>query len=202
MGDPKVIRDLRYVVYDSTIVAAETVLIAADQDIDDCTGYATVTEPTGAGNVTLDAVAARLEHPRNVVITITAGGGFLTGNAVVYGRGMQGGKPVSEAFTFTGGGTYTGNVPFLTVDRVCIFNVTGTLTASDNIKIGNGAKIGVPMPEGAKLVDVIKERFNLVDVVINSVYVNRTYGTYTPTSTLDAAKILELWYTVDIPFNW
>jgi hypothetical protein len=201
MGEPKVIRDLRQVVFDSGIVLAETVLVAADQDIDDCTGYATATEPAGAGNITLDAVAARIEHPRNVVITITAGGGFLTGDAIVYGRGLNG-RATSESFTLTGGGTYTGNVPFLTVDKANIYNVTGTLTTADTIKIGNGAKISMPMPDGAKLVDIVKERFNGVDIAITAANVNRTYGTYTPTSTLDGAKALELWYTVDIPLLW
>lgn len=201
MGEPKVIRDLRQVVFDSGIVLAETVLVAADQDIDDCTGYATATEPTGDGNVTLAAVAARIEHPRNVVITITAGGGFLTGNAKVYGRGMNG-RATSESFTLTGAGTYTGNVPFLTIDRAVIYNVTGTLTTDDLIKIGNGAKIGLPMPDGAVLVDIVKERFNGVDIAITAANVNRTYGTYTPASTLDGAKVLELWYTIDIPLLW
>lgn len=201
MGEPKVIRDLRQVVYDAGIVAAETVLVAADQRIDACTAYATATEPTGASNITLTAVAARIEHPRNVVFTITAGGGFLTGTARVYGRGLNG-RATYEEFTFSGGGTYTGNVPFLTIDRAVIYNVTGTLNASDLVKIGNGAKIGLPMPDGAKLVDVIKERFDGAEIAINAAYVNRTYGTYTPTSTLDGSKVLELWYTIDLPLLW
>jgi len=81
MGDPKYIYDLRQVVYDAGIVAAETVLIAADQDIDDSTGYANTTEATGAcwttgagGPSGLAAVAARIEHPRNIVVTHTVSG--------------------------------------------------------------------------------------------------------------------------------
>jgi len=201
MAEPKVIRDLRQVVFDTGIVLAETALVAADQDIDDCTGYATVTEPTGAGNITLDAIAARLEHPRNVVITITAGGGFTAGLAVVYGEGLKG-IAIKEAFTLTGGGTYTGNLPFISITKANIYAVTGTLTASDNIKIGNGAKIGMPMPEGAKLVNIIKERFHGADIAVTPANISRTYGTYIPTSTLDGAKVLELWYTVDIPLIW
>lgn len=200
MGEPKKILDLRHVVYDSQIVAAETVLIAAAQDFDDMTGYASTTEPTGAGNVTLTAVAARIEHPRNVVLTVT-GGNLTAGTCVIYGMGMNG-VPTSESFTLTGNGTYTGNVPFLTVDKGVVYGCTGSLGASDHISIGNGAKIGLPMPEGAKLVDVVKERFNAVDVAVTPANINRTYGTYTPTSTLDGSKALEIWYTVETLLNW
>ena len=208
MGDPKYIYDLRQVVYDTGIVVAETDDLAAAQDIDDCTGYAATTEAAGAclttgagGPSGLTAVAARLEHPRNIVVTI-AGGNATGGYIKAYGIGMNG-KMTSELFTITGGAvTLTGNVPFLTVDRVAIWGVTGSLGASDHISIGAGAKIGLPMPEGAILVDVIKERFNLVDIAVTPANVNRTYGTYIPTSTLDGAKVLELWYAIKIPLLW
>lgn len=199
MGDPKKILELKQVVFDAGIVAADTVLVAANQDVDDCTGYASA-EGTGTVNITLAAVAARIEHPRNVVVTIA--GTHLTGGTVkVYGMGMNG-KPTSEEFTLTGAGTYTGNVPFLTIDKANIFDVTGTLDATDNVYIGNGAKIGLPMPENAKLVDVVKERFNAVDIAVTPANINRTYGTYTPTSTLDGSKVLEIWYTVETLLNW
>jgi len=198
--EPKVFLDMRHVVYDSQIVLAETVLVAAAQDIDDCTGYATATEPTGTGNITLDAIAARIEHPRNVVLTVS-GGNLTAGTVIVYGRGMCG-EPINESFTLTGNGTYTGNKPFLTVDKANIFGVTGSLGSSDHISIGNGAKIGLPMPQNAKLVDVVKERFNAVDIIITPANINREYGTYTPTSTLDGAKALELWYTFKQTLEW
>lgn len=200
MGEPKKIRELKQVVYDSQIVAAETVLIAAAQDFDDMTGYSGTTEPTGAGNVTLTAVAARIEHPRNVVLTVT-GGNLTAGTAVVYGLGMNG-NPTSESFTLTGNGTYTGNVPFLTVDRVVVYGCTGSLGASDHLSIGCGAKIGLPMAEEAVLVDVVKERFNQVDIAVTPANINRTYGTYTPASTLDGSKVLELWYITETLLDW
>lgn len=200
MGEPKKILDLRQVVFDAGIVLAEAVLIAAAQDFDDCTGYDSTTEPTGAGNVTLTAVAARIEHPRNVVVTVSATN-LTAGTCVVYGTGMNG-ILTSETFTLTGTGTYTGNVPFLTVDRVVVYGCTGSLGASDELSIGNGAKIGLPMPENARLVDVIKERFNAVDIAVTPANINRTYGTYTPASTLDGSKVLEIWYTVETLLNW
>jgi len=208
MGDPKYIYDLRQVVYDAQIVLAELVLIAAAQDLDDTTGYAGATEAaggawtTGAGGPTgLTALAARIEHPRNVVLTQTVGGA-TGGYARVCGIGMNG-KMVSELFTLGAvTATLTGNVPFLTVDRIAIWGVTGTLTEADHLQAGCGAKIGLPMPEGSVLVDVVKERFNAVDVAVTPANINRTYGTYIPTSTLDGAKVLELWYSIKTPLLW
>ena len=192
-NNPKEILQLRQVVYDSGIVAAETDDVAASQDIDDVTGYAGTTETDNT--ITLAAIAARQEHPRNVVVTITAGGG-LTGGAkvAVYGMGIQGVK-VREEFTYvTSAAAITGNVPFVTVDRVSIWGCTGTLTTNDKIKVGAGAKIGLPMGLDEQLVDVVKERFNAAEIAVTGT-VNRTYGTYTPASTLDGSKALEIWYT-------
>lgn len=209
MGDPKYIYDLRQVVYDAQIALAELDDIAATQDVDGGALYAGATEALGAswttgagGDSGLAALAARIEHPRNVVITVTAGGGFTGGYGKVYGIGMNG-KMVSEEFTFPSGtSTNTGNVPFLTVDRFNYWGVTGSITGDDTFKIGIGAKIGLPMPEGAILVDVIKERFNSVDIAVAPANINRTYGTYIPVSTLDASKVLELWYSIKIPLLW
>lgn len=185
------ITTLRQVVYDTGIALAETNDIAASQDFDDVTGYAGATETDNT--LTLTAIAARIEHPRNVVLTVVAGGGLTGGKAAVYGMGMNG-QGAREEFTITGTGTFTGNVPFCTVDRISIWGCTGTLTTDDVISAGIGAKIGLPMPSDEKLLDVIKERFDLVEIAVTGT-VNRTYGTYIPASTLDASKALELWYT-------
>ncbi len=192
-NNPKEVLQLRQVIYDSGIVAAEDDDIAASQDLDDVTGYAGTTETDNT--LTLAAIAARIEHPRNVVITVTAGGG-LTGGAkfAVYGMGCQGVK-VREEFTYvTSGAAITGNVPFVTVDRISVWGCTGTLTTDDVVKVGVGAKIGLPMGLDEQLVDIVKERFNAVEIAPSGT-VNRTYGTYTPASTLDGSKALELWYT-------
>ena len=203
MSEPKVTYDLRQVIYDSQIALAETNDILALEDIDDMTGYAGATEALGAvltnaaggGTTGLTAIAARIEHPRNIVITQTVSG-CTGGNIRVIGIGMQG-VPTSELFTLGAvSGTLTGNVPFLRVDEVHVWGVTGTLTTADEISIGIGAKIGLPMGSDCKLFAVVKERFNVVDVAVTPANINRTYGTYIPTSTLDAGKVLEVWYTV------
>jgi hypothetical protein len=197
MSGPKVIRSLRRVEYDSQIAAAETNDILAQVDIHAVSGYDGTTETDNT--FTLTAIAARIEHPRNVVVTMEAVN--LTGGYVkVYGMGMQG-FPVNELFTLTGSATLTGNVPFLTVDRVSVWGCTGSPGETDHISIGIGAKIGVPLSSHEKLVDVVKERFDHVDIAVTGT-VNRQYGTYIPASTLDAAKVLELWYTTDLTITW
>ena len=199
-NNPKEIIQLRQVIYDSGIVAAEADDIAASQDLDDVTGYASATETDNT--LTLAAIAARIEHPRNVVITVTAGGG-LTGGAkfAVYGTGLQGVK-VREEFTYvTSAAAITGNVPFLTVDRVSVWGCKGTLTTNDVVTVGVGAKIGLPRGLDEEVVDIIKERFNGVDIAPSGT-LNRQYGTYTPASTLDGLKALELWYTTKKVLTW
>jgi len=199
-NNPKEIIQLRQVIYDSGIVAAEADDIAASQDLDDVTGYASATETDNT--LTLAAIAARIEHPRNVVITVTAGGG-LTGGAkfAVYGTGLQGVK-VREEFTYvTSAAAITGNVPFLTVDRVSVWGCKGTLTTNDVVTVGVGAKIGLPRGLDEEVVDIIKERFNGADIAPSGT-LDRQYGTYTPASTLDGLKALELWYTTKKVLTW
>jgi hypothetical protein len=197
MGDPKVLYGLRYVAYDSTIEVAEADNVLAEVDIHSITGYAGAVETDNT--FTLAAIAGRILHPRNVVLTITAGT-MTGGKFAVYGTGMQGTK-VREEFTVTGAGTYTGNVPFVTVDRVSVWGCTGTVGNDDEISIGIGAKIGIPLGEDMELVDIVKERFNAAEIAPLGT-VNRQYGTYIPVSTLDGAKALELWYTYKRTLTW
>ena len=209
MSEPKVSYDLRQVIYDAGIIVAETNQLMAEEDIDDMTGYAGATEDVGAvltnagggGTTGLVAVAARLEHPRNVVITQVYGA-ITGGNIRVCGIGMNG-LPTSELFALgTASGTLTGNVPFLRVDEVHVWGVTGTPTTSDTFGIGTGAKIGLPMGTDCVLHDVVKERFDSADIAITPGNIDRTYGTYTPTSTLDGSKFLEIWYVVKRTLTW
>lgn len=198
MNEPKVIRKLRQVIYETPIVAGTTE-VAAAQDLDDVTGYTSATELSTA-YITLAAIATRIEWPRNLVVTISGGnatGGYLK----AYGMGTNG-KPTSELFTITGGTlTLTGNVPFVTVDKITLWGVTGSVGSSDHVAVGQGAKIGVPLGENETLVNVVKERFNGAEIAVSGT-INRTYGTYTPASTLDGSKALEIWYTTDQVLAW
>lgn len=209
MIEPKVIYNLRQVVYDTGITAAAAVDLLAAEDIDDMTNYAAANEADGAvltnagggGTAGLVAVATRLEHPRNIRLTQVVDG--CTGGYVrLIGIGMDG-MPTSELFTLrSSSGSQDGNVPFLRVDEVHVWGVTGSLSTTDTLAITNGPKIGVPLGTNESLVDIVKERFNADDIAVTTANINRTYGTYQPTSTLDGAKALELWYTTKTVINW
>lgn len=189
MSDPKVITDLRICNY-GTPASAEDDNVAASQRVDQVTGYAGVTETDNT--LTLAAIAARLEAPRNVVITVTAGGGLTAAKFAVYGMGVKG-APVREEFTYvTSAAAITGNVPFVTVDRISVWGVEGTIAAGDVAKVGVGAKLGLPMGSDCEVGDVVREWSNNVDLAVSASNLNRTYCTYAATLNTPC----ELWYTV------
>ena len=209
MTEPKVTYDLRVVRFDSLAIAAETNQLMAEEDIDDMTGYAATTEDAGAkltnagggGTTGLVAIAARLLHPRNIVITQVYGA-ITAGNVRVCGIGMSG-LPTSELFALgTSTATLTGNVPFVRVNEVHVWGVTGSITTTDTFGIGTGAKLGLPMGSDCTLVDVIKEKHNFVDYAVTPANINRTYGTYTPTEAPGADHEIEIWYTVKRTLTW
>ena len=181
----------------------------AAEDIDDMTGYAGATEADGAvltnagggGATGLVAVATRLEHPRNIRLTQVVDG-CTGGNVRLIGIGMNG-LPTSEVIALrSSSGSRDGNVPFLREDEVHVWGVTGTLSTTDTLAISNGPKIGLPLGTDEELFDVVKERFNLVDIAVTTANISRTYGTYQPASTLDGAKALEIWYTTKTIQNY
>jgi hypothetical protein len=209
MSEPKVAYVLKQVVFDSGITVAAAVDLLAAEDIDDMTGYASTTEAAGAvltnaaggGTTGLVAIATRLEHPRNIRLTQVVSG--LTGGYCrLIGIGMDG-QPASELFSLlVASGSQDGNVAFLRVDEVHVWGVTGTLNTSDTLAITNGPHIGLPLATDEKLFDVVKERFNAADIVVATSGINRTYGTYHPTSTLDGSKALEIWYVAKRLLNF
>lgn len=177
-------------------IAAETVTIYADTDIDDTSGYDGATEAAG-GDLTLAAIGTRQVAARNVVATITDADASITGGyAAVYGYDANG-MPARELFTFSGGTeTVTGNVAFMTVDKITLWGFTGTATAADdNIKFGAGTKFGLPMGANCTLVDVLKELHANACQTITHANINRTYGTYIPTAAPAGDHNVELWYT-------
>lgn len=198
MNDPKTLYQLRWQDY-GVPIAAGTTEVAADQDVDDVTGYAGAAETDNT--ITLSAIAARMESPRNLIVTWTAGGGMTGGYAKAYGIGVTG-RPISELFTCgTGTTTNTGSKAFVTVDRISIWGVTGTITTDDLIKVGVGTKVGLIMGDDEQLVDIVKERSNFVDllVVTTDARIDRTNRTFIPTT---LAADLEIWYTTRKIITW
>jgi hypothetical protein len=208
MSEPKVVYDLRKLESDAQIILAEDVTVLAAEDIDDMTGYAGATEGAGAvltnagggGTTGLTAIAARIEHPRNVrIVQVVAGltAGFLR----VIGIGMDG-LPTNELFSLlAASGAQVGNVPFLRIDEVHVWGVTGTLTTADHLSIGLGAKLGLPRSSNSTLFDVVKERHNQVDVAVTGT-IDRAYGTYTPASAPGGDHVIELWYVLKHVTKW
>jgi hypothetical protein len=136
----KEIYEIGHVLY-TTPIAAETVTIVADVDINDHDGYDHTTEATG-GALTLAAIASRVVMPRNLVVTITdadtsiVSGGYVT----VFGIDANG-ESVKEVFTATGGTqTITGNRAFAQVTKAVVWGFTATevTETDDNIKIAHG----------------------------------------------------------------
>jgi hypothetical protein len=197
MSDPKTIFQLRWQDY-GVPIAAGTTEVVADDDVDAITGYAGAVETDNT--LTLTAIAARMESPRNLVVTWTAGGGMTAGKCAAYGIGVTG-RPIREEFTGTGTTTCTGSKAFVTVDRISIWGCTGTITGDDLIKVGVGAKVGLIMGDDEELVDIVKERSNFVDllVVTTEARINRANRTFIPT-TLGAD--LEIWYTTKKTLTW
>lgn len=197
-NDPKTLFGLRWQDY-GVPIAAGTTEVAADQDVDDVTGYAGAVETDNT--LTLAAIDARMESPRNLIVTWTAGGGMTGGKCAAYGIGVTG-NPIREEFTCGAGTTTsTGSKAFVTVDRISLWGVTGTITGSDHIKVGVGTKVGLIMGADEGLVDIVKERSNFVDllVVTTSARINRENRTFIPT-TLGAD--LEIWYTTKRTMVW
>jgi hypothetical protein len=208
IGEPKVLYDLRHDVFDSQVALAETNDLLALEDLDGMTGYAGATEALGAvltnagggGTTGLTAIAARMEHARNIVLTLT--GSNMTGGYVrALGIGTDG-LLADELFTLTVAGTYTGKVPFICVREVHVWGITGTLDTTDEMSIGIGAKLGLLRDPGAVVCDVLKERHNQADIVVTPANINRQYGTYEPTSAPSATHIIELWYLTAKTLDW
>jgi hypothetical protein len=205
MSEPKEILLAGWVKYTAAeAIAAETVTIVADLDIDDVAGYDGATEDLG-GARTLATLATRQEIPRNVVVTITDADKSITaGNVTVRGLDASG-QPVGETFSMTSGAgttTFTGDYAYSVISSVVAWGFAGVTNADDNLKVGCGTKIGLPMGANCKLENVYFERHNNANVAVNSEGINRTYGTYLSDNLGAGDHDIEFWYTYKVMLNW
>ena len=205
MSEPKEIILTGHVLFPAAaFVAAETTTIVADLDIDDVAGYNGATEDAG-GARTLNTLATRMEVPRNVVVTITDADASITaGNVTVRGLDASG-QPVGETFSMTSGAgttTFTGNYAYSVISSVVAWGFAGVTNVDDNLKVGCGNKVGLPMGANCKLENVFFERHNSANVAVNSEGIDRTYGTYTSDSAGGGDHIAEYWYTYKVMLNW
>jgi hypothetical protein len=205
MSEPKEILLAGWVKYTAAeAIAAETATIVADLDIDDVAGYDGATEDLG-GARTLATLATRQEIPRNVVVTITDADKSITaGNVTVRGLDASG-QPVGETFSMTSGAgttTFTGDYAYSVISSVVAWGFAGVTNADDNLKVGCGTKIGLPMGANCKLENVYFERHNNANVAVNSEGINRTYGTYLSDNLGAGDHDIEFWYTYKVMLNW
>jgi hypothetical protein len=195
-----------HVTYPATsTIAAETVTIVADLDIDDVAGYDGATEDLG-GARTLAAIATRVEMPRNVVITVTDADASITAGHISVSGLNASGYPVREQFDMVSGAgttTFTGNQAYSEISAVICWGFAGVTNADDNIKVGVGDKIGLPMGKDCELIDVFAAHHGGAKEAVLLSGINRTYGTYTGTSAAGAGDHeMEFWYTYKHMLNW
>jgi hypothetical protein len=204
MSESKVIIEMGRVLYTAPI-AADDVTIVADIDINDHSGYDKAAEAEG-GALTLAAIAARVVMPRNLIVTVTDADSSIAsgGKCTVFGIDANG-VATKEVFNIGAGtATYTGNVAFAQVTKAVVWGFTAAevTNVEDNIKIGVGDKIGLPMGPDCVLLDVIKDLHANAGIAVVPANINRTYGTYTGTNAAGADHNIEIWYTFKRLLNW
>jgi hypothetical protein len=149
-----------------------------------------------AGELT---IAAQPDYPRTIMAFLTDANASITGATVtVYGLD-QNGNAISDVLTFTAAGAVNSVKAFSKVIRAVWALVSGTVTTtSDTIALGFGPGIGCPAGLDAEYGEMICSSF---DDDAESGTFSKTYGTYVPAGTLNGAKLLDLFYTFDVPVD-
>jgi len=134
-------------------------------------------------------------------LTVVASGA-ATSNVTVIGRDYLG-QPMRESFTLNGTTPVVGLKAFKYIDRV-----TAGLTAGTTINLGWGTKFGLPWKTRAvyrEYVDqVVAAAGTLAAPVLTDPQTTTTgdpRGTYVPTTTPDAVKVLEIDAEIDAGVN-
>jgi len=132
---------------------------------------------------------------RNMTVVAS---GAATSNVTIIGRDYLG-QPMRESFTLNGTTPVVGGKAFKYIDKVT-FGATGATT----INVGYGARLGVPYRvvavEREYTDNVLAAAGTLVAPVMTDPQTATTgdpRGLYTPTTTPDGAKVLE----IDVNFN-
>jgi hypothetical protein len=87
-------------------------------------------------------IAAQPAYPRNLAFTITDTDTSITAFTItIIGTGAKG-QPLTEAFSFTSGLTFSSNHAYATVTSITVSGLTGN-DGSDNLKVGVGDKVGL-----------------------------------------------------------
>lgn len=137
-------------------------------------------------------IAAQPDVPRNLTVLLTDANNSCTGTLTITGKDIAG-RTVTEVMTpdgLGGGKTLTGTKVFASVTSAVVVGKGGT-TSTDQIQIGVGNKIGLPVDIDASAA--------VTFCSFNSVPVSPTIATGVSTSSVDAsagtydgAKILKV----------
>ncbi len=145
----------------------------------------------------LTVAVARPDYPRTLQAYLTDANATITGATVTLVGLNQNGEGITEVLTFTAAGNKNTSNAFAVLLSATWALVSGTVTTtSDTIAIGFGPALGLPGAKGCVYGDLLHSDFN---GAIDAGTFNRTYGTYNPAGTMDAAKPVEVQYTVKIP---
>jgi len=171
------------------------------------TGHAVYTAPpavnttfvaiTNVTSLTQETVMTTLQvnHPVNAIVLMVDTTASLTGGTVSLVGRDQDGKPATEIFTYTGAGTYTGNVAWSYLSSI-IFALTGTFTSAgdETVHVHTGTKFGLPVGQNGKLISVWKD-VHAGTIGTVGVY-DKTYATVVPASAPGAGDhVQEFFYT-------
>jgi hypothetical protein len=116
------------------------------------------------------------------------------------------GYPIREQFNITSGAgtvTFIGNEAYSEISAVICWGFVGCTNVDDNIKVGVGNKIGLPMGKDCVLLDVFAAHHGGAKEAVLLSGIDRTYGTYTGTSAAGAGDHeMEFWYTFKRILKW
>lgn len=166
------------------------VVLASAAAILSATSIATAVDTTTFATAAATLKAAMGPFGRNVTVVAS---GAATSNVTVIGRDYLG-QPMRESFTLNGTTPVVGVKAFKYIDRI-----TAGVTGGTTINVGYGARFGVPYKtvavEREYSDQVVAAAGTLTAGVLTDPQTTTTAdprGLYTPTTTPDGAKIIEL----------
>lgn len=165
-------------VYIPNPIAAELITLAADQALVNSTPI-TKTAAAIAGTAP--------DFPRKIQVRITDGDASISAGSITLVGTAWDGSVITEVIDISAGGTAThiSTKVYATLTSATPGVLTG-LGAGDNVSIGVGAALGLPIPIGATNVAVRKTCVDLVNETVAGV--DATAFSVSPTTAPDAAK--------------
>ena len=148
-----------------------------------------------AGVMTI--AVAKPDYPRTIMGFLTDANATITNGTVTLVGLDQNGNGITDTLTFTAAGAVNGVKAFSVLNSATWALVSGTVTATiDTMALGFGPALGCPAGPDAIFVDLLHASF---DGGQETGTFSRTYGTYNPTGTMNAAKAVEVTFLYKVP---